>query len=390
MLINRFFSAPEKESFFLFGPRGTGKTTWLLHHFTENTLWIDFNDSEQVRFYSAGPERLREAVSAEPKKKTVVIDEVQRVPEILPMVHSLIESDKSRQFVLTGSSARKLKRTGVDLLAGRALLKTMHPFFAAELGSEFDIGDAMHYGMLPLLYGSKEKNSILRTYIALYIKEEVQPEGIVRNIGNFSRFIETMSFSHGSVLNMATIADESGIERKVVANYISILEDLLIGFILPVFSKRAKRAMTTHPKFFYFDAGVFRAIRPKGPFDKPTELDGLVLEGLIAQHLKAWVDMREGKEKLFFWRTRGGSEVDFVLYGEQGIFAFEVKNSTAVRKSDLRHLKTFLNDYPMGKGFFLYRGDRKLLIDDILCIPCREFLPLITPKTDFKRIDQSG
>ncbi len=386
MLVERFFSPPENENFFLFGPRGTGKTTWLLHHFDENALWIDFNDPEQVRFYSAGPERLRQTVTAELGKKTVIIDEVQRVPEILPMVHSLIERDKSRQFVLTGSSARKLKRTGVDLLAGRALLKTMHPFIAGELGTQFDIRDALQYGMLPLLYGSKEKNSILRTYIALYIKEEVKSEGIVRNIGNFSRFIEAMSFSHGNVLNMANIADESGIERKVVANYISVLEDLLIGFTLPVFSKRAKREMTTHPKFFYFDAGVFRAIRPKGPFDKPTERDGLVLEGLVAQHLKALVDMREGKEQLFFWRTRGGSEVDFVLYGEQGIFAFEVKNSAVVRKSDLRHVKTFLSDYPMARGFLLYRGDRKLLIDDIVCIPCREFLPLISPETDFNTI----
>ena len=165
-----------------------------------------------------------------------------------------------------------------------------------------------------------------------------------------------------------------------------VLGDLLLCFSVPVFSKRAKRAVISHPKFYFFDAGVFRAIRPKGPFDRPEEIDGVALEGLVAQHLKAWVSFRDHRDELYFWRTKAGSEVDFVLYGESGIFAFEVKNTNVIRDPDLRHLKTFLTDYPMAAGFFLYRGREKLLVDGILCLPCDDFLAQIGPGTDFKTV----
>ena len=186
-LIPRFFKAPS-QSFFLFGPRGTGKSTWLKNRYP-NALWIDLLDLEQLRIFSAAPERLKEMIQAHPSKKVVVIDEVQKIPDILSVVHSLIEEKRDLQFVLTGSSARKLRRAGVDLLAGRALLKHMPPFFAAELGKNFEIQNALELGLLPLVLDSKNPKETLRTYAGMYLKEEVQAEGLVRQIGDFARFL---------------------------------------------------------------------------------------------------------------------------------------------------------------------------------------------------------
>ena len=169
------------------------------------------------------------------------------------------------QFILTGSSARKLKRSGTDLLAGRAILETLHPFMAAELGPKFQFARSLETGMLPLVLGSAEPMETLKTYASLYLREEVQAEGLVRNIGNFARFLEAMSFSHAALLNTSQVARECQINRKTVEGFIEVLEDLLLGFRLQAFTKRAKRKLVEHPKFYYMDAGVFRSLRPKGP-----------------------------------------------------------------------------------------------------------------------------
>ena len=289
-LIPRIFTSP-KHNFFLFGPRGTGKTTWLRQNYPD-AIWIDLLEPDVFRSYSARPERLREIVLAYPDKKTVVVDEIQKVPELLSAIHTLIEKKLGIQFILTGSSSRKLKRTGADLLAGRVIKKTLHPFLAIELGRKFNLTNALKQGLLPLVVSAQDSNSILKTYAALYIREEVQMEGLVRNIGNFSRFLEAVSFSHGSILNTSNVARECEVERKVVEGYITILEDLLLAFHLPVFTKRAKRAVVSHPKFYSFDAGVFRSLRPSGPLDRTEEIEGCALEGLVAQHLIAWNSYR--------------------------------------------------------------------------------------------------
>ena len=182
--VSRFFRAP-KQSFFLFGPRGTGKSTWLKRHYPEAVM-IDLLAPELFRLYSARPERLREITSGS-KGKTIIIDEVQKVPELLDVVHELLEEANGIQFILTGSSARKLKRTGVDLLAGRAIVKTMHPFMAAELGETFSLADSLQIGLVPLITKALSPQETLASYVALYLKEEVQMEGVVRNIGAFSR-----------------------------------------------------------------------------------------------------------------------------------------------------------------------------------------------------------
>ncbi len=370
------------ESFFLFGPRGTGKSTWLQQHYAKS-LYIDFLSPATYREFLSKPERLADLVAGNPDKRIVVIDEVQKVPQILSVVHQLIERDKELQFILTGSSARKLKRAGTDLLAGRALLKTAHPFMAAELGDAFSLDEALQYGMLPLVLDSDNPGAVLSSYAALYLREEVQMEGLVRNTGDFSRFLESISFSHGSILNTTDVAREAEVSRKTVEGYIGILEDLLLCFQVPVFTRRANRRMTAHPKFYYFDAGVFASLRPAGPLDRPSEIGGAALEGLVGQHLRAWLAYSGDRDRLYFWRTVSGTEVDFVLYGESGIRAIEIKNTARINPKDLRGLKAFKKDYPAAETLLLYRGTEKIMIRDILCMPCERFLKSLAPGKPF-------
>ena len=339
----RFLQDP-KGNFFLFGPRGTGKSTWLGEVYPE-ALVSDLLAPDLERRYAARPERLLELIAGHPEAEILVVDEVQKVPQLLDVVHQIVETKQGPRFVLTGSSARKLRRTGVDLLAGRAMLRSMHPFMAAELGNDFDLDQALHQGLLPLVWDSNRPDDAIRAYVSLYIGEEVKAEGMVRDIGAFFRF----------------------------------LEDLLLSFRVPIFTKRARRHLTTHPKFYWFDAGVFRSVRPSGPLDRPEEIAGAALEGLVAQHLRAWIDYTNSGCSLHFWRTKSGAEVDFVVYGPDGFWAIDVKHSRSIRPKDLRPLKTFKEDYPEAKARFLYRGYETLEIDGIRCLNCDEFLKSLVP-----------
>jgi predicted AAA+ superfamily ATPase len=340
---------------------------------------INFLDDHTLQTYLAHPDRLRQVVNAHPNVRDFVIDEVQLAPAVLNTAHLLIEEKRNIRFVFTGSSARKLKRSGVNLLAGRAILSHFHPFMAGEMGNQFSLERALAEGLVPLIVQSATPKDTLAAYISLYIKEEVYSEGLVRRLDHFTRFLEAAALSHTTVLNLNNIAREAQISRKMAENYISILEDLLLGFRLPVFSLRAKRETIYHTKFFLFDAGVFRYLRPRGPLDIATELDGAALEGLVAQHLRAWIDYSRQDSTLFFWRTRSGLEVDFVVYGDNRFWAIEVKNSATIHPQDLRGLAAFGEDYPESERLLLYRGTDTLLINGIRCQPVSEFLLGLRP-----------
>ena len=362
---------PASGSFFLFGPRGTGKSTWLGQRFPE-ARFVDLLSPAEERHFAARPERLEEVVRALPDDAVVVLDEVQRVPALLPVVHRLIEAGSWR-FVLTGSSARKIRRAGVDLLGGRAAWRSMHPFMAAEQGPRFDVDTALTLGQVPLIRRAPSPPDALAAYVGLYLEQEVKAEGLVRRIGDFARFLEVVSFSHAQQLNVAEVARECAIGRKTVEGWIGVLEDLLLAFRLPVFRRRAKRATVVRPKLYLFDAGIFRSLRPAGPLDRPEEIGGAALEGLVAQHLRAWIDYRHTRDALFYWRTSAGREVDFVVYGPETFTAIEVKSTAAVRPKDLRGLRAFRDDYPDATAVLLYRGE-PLEIGGIPCLPVDVFL----------------
>jgi predicted AAA+ superfamily ATPase len=294
-------------------------------------------------------------------------------------VHVLIEEKRGWRFILTGSSARKLKRNEADLLAGRGLLLTMHPFMATELGNLFSFEHALAHGMVASVNMAPSPRDALNAYITIYLREEVQQEALVRNLSTFNRFLHTISFSQASQVNSTSIGRECGVDRKTIDSWVQILEDLLISTTIFPFKKRAARALTTHPKFFFFDCGVYRSLRPKGPLDSPAEIDGIALESLVFQHIKAWIAYRSPATEIYFWRTRTGTEVDFVIYGEHDFWAMEVKNSNRIRREDLKGLKAFKTDYPESKQILLYRGSDHLLINDIVCIPIEYFLYNLHP-----------
>jgi predicted AAA+ superfamily ATPase len=369
--IKRHINVPQG-SFFLFGPRGTGKSTYVKKLIKKNTLFVDFLDPETFRSFSAFPETLLRAINAgEPD--LVIIDEVQKVPQILEAVHKVMEEKRIR-FILTGSGARKLKRSGADLLGGRALYCRMHPFTAAELGDSFSLNKALQTGLIPVVERSSDPARTLSAYVEIYLREEIQAEGLVRNLGAFTRFLEIISFSHGTVLNISNIARECQAGRSIVTGYIDILEDLLLAYRLPVFAKRAKRKTISHPKLYLFDNGLYRRLRQRGPLDTESEISGPALEGLVGQHLRAYSDFALPDTKLFYWRTMAGNEVDFILYGKNTFTAIEVKNTRVLNPVDYNGLTSFADDYPEAKLRILYRGSIKLKQRNILVIPVEAFL----------------
>lgn len=354
-MYTRIQQPPKNKSFFLFGPRGTGKTTWLKKQFS-NALYFDLLNSEIYNDLLARPHRI-EAMIPERWDKPVILDEVQRVPELLSEVHRLIES-RGIVFALTGSSARKLKSRKVNLLAGRALTLFLYPLTAEELDNDFSLQSALRFGHLPSIFSEKDPKRYLESYVATYLREEVQQEGLTRNLGAFFRFLETASFSQAQVLNISAVARECSIHQKVAENYFSILDDLLIAERIPVFAKKAKRRLVVHSKFFFFDTGIYRILRPKGPLDSDEEIDGAALETLVFQEIRAFNHYHILDYKIYFWRTAAGQEVDFVLYGPRGLVAIEVKRNARVTNESLAGLRAFTKEYPTAHAYFLTVGGR--------------------------------
>ncbi len=354
------------QSFFLFGPRGTGKTTWLKTQCSD-IVYFDLLDSALHQKLLAEPSRLDNLIPLN-NQKWIVIDEIQKNPDLLNEVHRLIEAKKYR-FILTGSSARSLRKKGVNLLGGRALNFNMHPLTAHELAESFDLDKSLKFGNLPMVYNVKSPEQYLASYIGNYLIQEVQIEGLTRNLGSFSKFLEVASFSQSAVLNTSEIAREIGLDRKTIENYFTIIEDLLIADRIPVFTKKAKRRMIVHPKFFFFDTGVFKALRPMAPLDRPEEAEGAALETLFYQELKALNDYFNLGYKIFYWRTTHGEEIDFVIYGPRGLKAFEIKRSRRFSSKDLSNLKIFLKDYEIAETYFLYGGDSEEHYNGIRVIP---------------------
>ena len=372
-MFNRILKLPLKNnnSIFLFGPRGTGKTSYIKAHL-QGEIYIDLLDFAVYSSLSADPSRLENLVPPG-YNDWIVIDEVQRIPALLNEVHRLIEHKKLK-FILTGSSARSLRRTGVNLLAGRALRYTMHPLIIQEIGSAFNLEQALEFGLLPAAVGHTDAKKYLESYVQTYVREEVLQEGLTRNIGSFTRFLEIASFSQGQLLNMSEIAREVGLGRASVVRYFDILDDLLLSIRIEAFAQRAKRKVIAHQKFYFFDVGVYKILRPMGPLDSREEWEGSGLETLFLQSLSAVNDYYELGYKIYFWRTLRGDEVDFILYGPQGFHAFELKRSSQVSSKALKGLKSFHEEYPEAQLHLIFLGKQKEYHENIVATPFEEAL----------------
>jgi predicted AAA+ superfamily ATPase len=362
---SRFLPLPDT-SFFLFGPRGTGKSSWA-RVVLQDAPTVDLLAADTCNRLLGAPQEL-EGMIPDNHRGWVFIDEIQKVPALLDEVHRLIEG-RGLRFALTGSSARKIRRCGGNLLAGRARTHTMLPLTAGELGADFDLGRYLRQGGLPGAWNASDPEDFLASYVNTYLQEEVQQEGITRNIPAFARFLRTASFCQASFLNISAVARECGVERKVVEQWFLALEDLLLAVRLPVFRRRANRSMTAHAKFFLFDAGVYRTLRPRGPLDSSEEIDGAALETFVLNELRAANTYRKLGYELHSWRTASKKEVDFVLYGSRGLHAIEVVRTPVVRGSDLAGLLLFKVDYPEARSWLVYGGRKRELRGGVEIIP---------------------
>ncbi|OGT22976.1 MAG: ATPase [Gammaproteobacteria bacterium RIFCSPHIGHO2_02_FULL_42_13] len=354
------------KSFFLFGPRGVGKTQWLKSQLP-HALYFDLLKAKWRNLFLADPGQLAELIP-EGFTDWIILDEVQKSPRVLDEVHRLIETYHYK-FILTGSSARKLKRQKVNLLAGRARTYYLYPLTASELGDAFDVKQYLSVGGLPEAYLSEDADEFLQSYISTYLYEEIMQESLARNLESFARFLQSASLFQGAVLNISAVARDCAVRQKTVASYFSILNDLLMSVHLPAFTRRAKRRLIQHDKFYLFDVGVYRAVRPRGLLDSTEEIDGPALETVFLQHLSALNEYYSLGYALSYWRTSDGKEVDFVLYGDKGFLAFEVKRTSTIQSSDVRGLKAFKADYPEAKCYLIYSGIEKIHKNDMTFLP---------------------
>jgi uncharacterized protein len=364
--------SPPDGTFLLFGPRGTGKSTWLRRHFS-NAVWYDLLDSREALRLEREPAALFQELSGCPRERWVVLDEVQKVPGVMDEVHRLIE-ERGLRFVLCGSSARKLKRGGANLLAGRALVERMFPLVSAELAGDFAAEKAIRFGTLPMVIGHSDPVGFLEAYATTYLNEEIRAEALARNVGSFSRFLEVAARQNGQVTNVTGIARDAGVGRTTVQNYFEILQDTLIGeWLLPWKLKRSNKQVG-HPKFYMFDPGVARALSGRTPYPPAPEESGPLLETLIHNELKAYLAYRRLRYGLYFWRTHDGAEVDFLCEASTGWVGIEVKASRAWRNSFNRGLVRLRRDLPNLAAYGIYLGNRPAQFGPVAVLSVGDFL----------------
>jgi predicted AAA+ superfamily ATPase len=364
---------PPRQSAFLWGPRKTGKSTLLRSLFPQST-YIDFLKTDLVQEYTKQPHLLRERLQALPEatlNQPVILDEVQKVPALLNEVHWLIEN-RGVHFILCGSSARKLRRGQANLLGGRAWRFELFPLVSPEIG-DLDLLRALNNGLIPDHYLQSRPDRSLRAYALDYLKEEVFAEGLVRNVPAFSRFFDAVGFSHGEQVNFSNIARDCGVDSKTVREYYQILDDTLVGELLPPYKRRQSRdVISKTPKFYLFDVGLAGVLSGRRITQARGEQFGKALEHLILMEIRAHRSMKELHYPIHYWRTRSGLEVDFIL--GDGEVAIEVKGAGQVDARDMRALKSFASDYRPRKAIVVCNEQSERIHDGIEVLPWRSFL----------------
>ena len=371
-MLKRVLKAP-KQTFFLLGPRGSGKTTWLRATFSDAHV-IDLLSEETYQRLLASPGQFADELRAVPAGRWVIVDEVQRLPSLLNEVHRFIE-ERGQKFVLCGSSARKLKRGGVNLLAGRALYRSMHPFVPEELGQQFDLEEILRYGTLPIVWDSTAKQETLSAYAQLYLKEEIQAEALVRNLPGFARFLPIAALFHAQTVNVTNIAREAGVARTTVTGYLDILEETLLCFRLPAYEAKLRVRERKLPKWYWCDPGIVRGMKRVTGTIAPEER-GTLFEGIVAQLLRAYKDYRGICDDIYYWATSGRStmEVDFILVRGSDLIAIEAKSGNTFADAWCKGLRAIGPLEGVRRRIVVYpRGPAMRTKDGIDVLPFKHF-----------------
>ncbi|HSM89657.1 MAG TPA: DUF4143 domain-containing protein [Desulfobacterales bacterium] len=372
---------PSRQSFFLMGPRGSGKSTWLRATFPDAHV-IDLLYEEKYQQLLARPGLFADEVRAVQPGAWVIVDEVQRLPGLLNEVHRFIE-EKRLRFVLCGSSARKLKRAGVNLLAGRALRRAMHPFVPEELGGKFNLDQALQFGLLPVVWDSDAKADTLAAYAQFYLKEEVQAEALVRSLPGFARFLPVAALFHGQAINVSTIARDAGVARTTVSAYLDILEETLLCFRLPAYEAKLRVRERKHPKWYWCDPGLVRAMK-RSFGEVITEERGALFEGLVAQIIRAYRDYRGICDEVYFWAASEGAaaEVAFLLARGRQFVAIEAKSGGSFTESWCKGLRAAALLKGLKRRLIVYPcGPALRTQDGIEVLPFRDFADMLASGT---------
>lgn len=366
-------------SFLLFGPRGTGKSTLLKRRFNPNEcLWLDLLDTDVEERFLHNPSELYSIVKALPNEITyVVIDEIQKVPKLLDEVHRLIE-ETNKIFILTGSSARKLKHGGANLLAGRAFVYHLHALSCFEVGEQFDLEAALQWGTLPKIFSLEkemEKSNFLRAYADTYLKEEIWSEQVIRKLQPFRRFLEIAAQCNGKVINYANIARDVGVDDKTIKEYFCILEDTMIGFFLEPFHNSYRKRLVGKPKFYFFDPGVVRTLsrRLSLPLTPKTSAYGEAFEHFILLEFIRLGSYFQPDYRFSFMRTAGDVEVDLIVErpGKQ-LLCIEIKSSDSINERDLSSFYTLTKDLPNSEAIVLSQDRFMKKFDHVTCYPWKQ------------------
>jgi predicted AAA+ superfamily ATPase len=356
---------PPRESFFLFGPRGTGKSRWLEDRFATAAASFDLLDESLLVELLADPAAFARRLDGVRPGAWVVIDEVQRAPGLLDAVHQLIEKRRLR-FVLCGSSARQLRRKGVNLLAGRAVEKRLHPFTAAELGDRFDLDEALTFGTLPLVWDASDRAARLDAYVRTYLAQEILAEAAVRRLPSFVRFLPVAALFQGQILNLSSLARDAGVPRSSLQSYVEILEQTLLTFRLEAYRPRLRVKEVAHPKFYWADPGLVRAFKKDlGPLH--AEERGALFEGWVAQTLRAMNDYVGLFDEWFYWSshgTTGSIEVDFLLRQGKRLVAIEAKAGNRFRPEMVKGLSAVRDLAGVKRRILVYGGKDSWTTDD--------------------------
>ncbi|MBN1103475.1 MAG: ATP-binding protein [Deltaproteobacteria bacterium] len=379
-MLQRIIKSPD-QSFFLMGPRGSGKSTWLRHAYPDAHV-IDLLSEATYQRLLGNPGLFADELAAIQPEKWVIVDEVQRLPNLLNEVHRFIE-EKRLRFVLCGSSARKLKRSGVNLLAGRALRRAMHPFVPEELGDAFVLDEALQSGLMPVIWDSAAKDETLAAYAQLYLKEEVQAEALVRNLPGFVRFLPLAALFHGQTINVSNIARDAGVARTTVAGYLDILEETLLCFRLPAYEAKLRVRERKSPKWYWCDPGIVRAMKRSSGTLVPEER-GALFEGMVGQLLRAYSDYRGVFDEMCYWAPSAGSatEVDFLLRRGDETVAVEAKSGNNFSETWCKGLRAAARLKGLCRRIIVYpRGPVLRTSDGIDVFPFMDFADRLAANT---------